>query len=145
MEQHQNQFYALWQSAGRIPQDDFDVSTMDAEDLVLAEAMVGEGLNRLMELKTRIENAKYKLQAPNLQRGVLPQTEERKEGVCVEANTDKAEAVQDKEGGRQAEGAVRNLQNIEEVLLMSASYMRSQFETALQQSTHRDSPPKRPY
>ena len=91
MEQHKHQFYALWNAVGRIPNDDFDVSTMDEEDLVLAEAMVGEGLNRLIELKTRIENAKFKLQSSDLQRGNVPQAEEGKEGLSVEANTDKEE------------------------------------------------------
>lgn len=90
MEQHKDQFYNLWQGIGRISIDDFDVWTMDAEDLVLAENMVGEGLNRLMELKTRIENAKFRMQTPNLQRGILPQAKEREESVSVETLTDKA-------------------------------------------------------
>lgn len=77
---------------------DFPFSQLDEEDFVLAEAMVGEGLNRLMEFKTQLLNAKHKLQTPDLQRGVLPQTEEGKEGVCIEAVAAEKEAVQNKEG-----------------------------------------------
>jgi hypothetical protein len=87
MEQHKDCFYKLYNSVFGIPIGEFDTSTMDDEDLVLAENMVGEGLNKLMELKIRIANAKHELQTSNLQRGVLPQTEKGKESVCAETYT----------------------------------------------------------
>jgi len=91
MEHHKHQFYALWNAVSGIHVHNFDVDTMEAEDLLLAENMVGEGLTRLMELKTRIENAKFKLQSSDLQRGNVPQAEEREEGLSIEAYSCEAE------------------------------------------------------
>lgn len=87
-------FFILWsQMPSQSLLTDFFSNELDEEDFVLAEAMVGEGLNRLMEFKTQLLNAKHKLQAPDLQRGVLPQTEEGKEGVCAETLSDKTKAA----------------------------------------------------
>jgi hypothetical protein len=67
--------------------DDLPIEEMDAEDLDLAQSMCELGLTKFMELKTRVLNAKHKLQTSDMQRGVLPQTEEGKEDICVEADT----------------------------------------------------------
>lgn len=127
MEQHKNQFYLLWKSVGRVPADDFDVSTMDSEDLVLAENMVGEGLTRLMELKTRIANAKHKLQTSNLQRGVLPQTEERKESVRPETYAAKKETIQDKFGFAKTQGVNFYVQGNPDNVLEEQLRLQSQY------------------
>lgn len=85
-------FYGLWkQMPTQRALVEFPLSQLGEEDFELAEAMVGEGLNRLMEFKTQLLNAKYELQTSHLQRGVLPQTEEGKESVCAETLADKAE------------------------------------------------------
>jgi len=101
---NQQAFYQLWKSMPSMTVlAEFPFHQLDEEDFVLAEAMIGEGLNRLMEFKTQLLNAKHELQSSDLQRGVLPQDEEGKEGVCAETDTDKAEAVQDKTRFRQAQ------------------------------------------
>jgi len=83
-------FYRFWQSMSALSSfEEFPFDQFDEEDFVLAEAMISEGLTRLMEFKTQLLNAKHELQTSNLQRGVLPQTEKRKEGVCAETLSDK--------------------------------------------------------
>lgn len=77
-------YYELWKSIIGLSNVKFDFDNMCEEDFVLAEAMAGEGLDKLIELKTQILNAKSKLQTPDLQRGVLPPPEEGKEDVCIE-------------------------------------------------------------
>lgn len=87
---NQDGFYKLWQAvSGLSGLEDFPFDNLNEEDFILAEAMTGEGLTRLMYFKTHLANAKHKLQASDLQRGVLPQTEEGKESVCAETDTDK--------------------------------------------------------
>jgi len=104
---NQDAFYSLWNSMPSMTLlADFPFHQLDEEDFVLAEAMVGKGINRLMEFKTQLLNAKYKLQSSNMQRGILPQTEKGKEGVHAKTDTDKAETLQIKADCRQTKVTV---------------------------------------
>jgi hypothetical protein len=123
MERNQMDFYKLYSCAVGVP-DDLPIEEMDAEDLILAESMCEIGLTKFMEIKTRVLNAKHKLQTSDMQRGVLPQTEEGKEGVCVEAVALEKETVQFKANFSKAEGRGGGLQSYESSIFRSEPFLR---------------------
>jgi hypothetical protein len=93
MDKYSATFYGFWSAYSAACRLIDEMPFMAAEEIVELESVCNETLEKVMEIKAQIlnakENANAKLQTSDLQRGVLSQTEEGEKGVCPETDTDK--------------------------------------------------------
>jgi len=83
-------FYHIWMSYTHSGSA-LAVEVIDDMEVQSCLEMCNDAMTRLMEIKTKLLNANHKLQSPDMQRGVLPQAEERKESLSLEAHSCEAE------------------------------------------------------